>query len=99
MLFVSSIESSFRHLFWGLFGLTDPSVFKTNDGFEITEVTGEIMYAAYVIAALLVCFNVLIAMLTNTFKEVAVSIARMGRDGMDGWNGMGWMDEMAEMDG
>jgi hypothetical protein len=68
-----SIEGSFRHLFWGLFGLTDPSVFGTINGFEITQVTGEIMFAAYVVSALLVAFNVLIAMLTNTFKKVAVS--------------------------
>ena len=75
MNFVSffRIEGTFSHLFWALFGYTNPSLFKTERGFEIIEVTGQVMFAAYVVSALLVALNVLIAMLTNTFQKVSVS--------------------------
>ena len=62
-------------MFWALFDKTDLDSFKTNDGrFEITATTGEILFAGYNIAAVIVAINMLIAMLSNTFQKIAVSL-------------------------
>ena len=49
------------------------SIFKTSDYAKITEVTGHLLLAAFCVAFVLVAMNLLIAMLTNTYKKVDVS--------------------------
>ena len=74
------IEGTFSTLFWALFGHLDLSTFKTSDHAKITEVTGHLLLAAFCVASVLVAMNLLIAMLSNTYKKVDVSfILRHGK--------------------
>jgi len=67
------IEGAFSTLFWALFGHVEMSIFKASDHAKITEVTGHLLFAAFCIASVLVAMNLLIAMLSNTYKKVDVS--------------------------
>jgi len=67
------IEGVFGTLFWALFGHVELSTFKTSDHAQITEVTGHLLFATYSLASVLVALNLLIAMLSNTYKKVDVS--------------------------
>lgn len=69
------IEGAFGTLFWALFGHVEMSNFKTNDKAQITEVTGYLLFAIYSLVSVLVAVNLLIAMLSNTYKKVDVSFA------------------------
>ena len=69
------IEGTFRILFWALFGHVDFSTFDTNKNAEITKVTGELLFAGYSLASVLVALNLLIAMLNNSYKKVDVSFS------------------------
>ena len=60
-------------LFWALFRLVEFSAFKTDENSEITMVTGQILFAVYSLASILVVLNLLIAMLNNSYKKVDVS--------------------------
>ncbi|CAH3190121.1 unnamed protein product [Porites lobata] len=46
------------------------SAFKTDENSEITMVTGQILFAVYSLASILVVLNLLIAMLNNSYKKV-----------------------------
>ena len=60
-------------LFWALFGHVEFSAFKTDENSKITMVTGQILFAVYSLASILVVLNLLIAMLNNSYKKVDVS--------------------------
>ena len=49
------------------------STFETSEHAQITEVTGHLLFATYSLASVLVALNLLIAMLSNTYKKVDVS--------------------------
>jgi len=53
----------------------DFSTFDTNKNAEITKVTGELLFAGYSLASVLVALNLLIAMLNNSYKKVDVSFS------------------------
>ena len=57
-------------LFWALFEF---SAYETDKTSEITMVTGQILFAVYSLASILVVLNLLIAMLNNSYKKVDVS--------------------------
>ena len=57
-------------LFWALFGHVEFSAFKTDENSEITMVTGQILFAVYSLASILVVLNLLIAMLNNSYKKL-----------------------------
>ena len=75
--FSRRIEGVLSTLFWALFGHADKSTFDTNKNAEITEITGHLLFATYSLASVLVAMNLLIAMLSNTFKKVSVSISNL----------------------
>lgn len=75
--FSRRIEGVLSTLFWALFGHADKSTFNTNENAEITEITGHLLFATYSLASVLVAMNLLIAMLSNTFKKVSVSISNL----------------------
>ena len=50
------------------------STFNTDENAQITEVTGHLLFASYSLASVLVALNLLIAMLSNTFQKVDVSL-------------------------
>ena len=61
-------------MFWALFDQTNIENFETtHPKFEITSDTGKILFAVYLISAVLVGINMLIAMMNNSFEYVAVS--------------------------
>ena len=72
-LLLVRIEGTFSTLFWALFGHVDLSTFNTSEQAQITEVTGHLLFATYSLASVLVALNLLIAMLSNTYKKVDVS--------------------------
>ncbi|XP_078384585.1 short transient receptor potential channel 3-like [Oculina patagonica] len=65
------IEGTFATLFWALFGHVEMSNFDTPENAQITEVTGHLLFALYSLASVLVALNLLIAMLSNTYKKVS----------------------------
>ncbi|KAK3700087.1 hypothetical protein QZH41_015042 [Actinostola sp. cb2023] len=68
----ADVSGGFADLFWALFDKTDLDAFKIGrPEFKITEVTGEMLFAVYNIAAILVALNMLIAMMANSFQKVA----------------------------
>lgn len=70
-----SFGGSLRLLFWDLFGMADLGDLKTDEKFAITQFTGELLLGLYSIASILVAINMLIAMMTNSYQQVAVSEA------------------------
>lgn len=70
-----SIGGSLRLLFWDLFGMAELESLKTDEKFAITQFTGELLLGLYSIASILVAINMLIAMMTNSYQQVAVSEA------------------------
>ena len=60
-------------LFKALFGHVEFSAFETDKNSETTMVTGQILFAVYSLASILVVLNLLIAMLNNSYKKVDVS--------------------------
>ena len=65
------LEGSFRNLFWALFGLTELDSLSAEDD-AVTQNTGQLLFGLYNITAILVSLNMLIAMMANTFQQVAV---------------------------
>ncbi|PFX26520.1 Short transient receptor potential channel 6 [Stylophora pistillata] len=65
------IDGVVSTLFWALFGHVEISTFDTNENAMITQVTGNLLFATYSLASVLVAMNLLIAMLSNTFKKVS----------------------------
>ena len=65
-------------MFWNLFGMSEVSdLAVTDSGFIITQVTGELLLALFSIISVLVAINMLIAMMSNSYQQVTVSLAFM----------------------
>ncbi|CAH3178415.1 unnamed protein product [Porites lobata] len=64
------IEGTVETLFWALFGHVEFPAFETDENSKITMVTGQILFAVYSLASILVVLNLLIAMLNNSYKKV-----------------------------
>lgn len=64
------IDGTLSTLFWALFGHVEFSTFETDKNSQITKVTGELLFAGYSLASVLVLLNLLIAMLNNSYKKV-----------------------------
>lgn len=63
-----------RKLFWALFDKTDLEAFELESStFYITQTTGETLFAIFNIVAILISLNMLIAMMSNSFQQIAVS--------------------------
>ncbi|KAH3833232.1 hypothetical protein DPMN_106536 [Dreissena polymorpha] len=65
-----SLESSYRTLYWSLFGMAQLRDIKVLDGQVFTEVVGELLFMAYQTMAVIVLINMLIAMMSNSFQEI-----------------------------
>ena len=65
-------------MFWNLFGMSEVSdLAVTGSGFFITQVTGELLLALFSIVSVLVAMNMLIAMMSNSYQQVVVSLVFM----------------------
>ena len=74
MLFNYSLAAGLRKLFWAMFDKTDLEAFEINSQtFYITQATGETLFAIFNIVAILISLNMLIAMMSNSFQQIAVS--------------------------
>lgn len=61
-----------RKLFWALFDKTDLEAFEFESStFYITQTTGETLFAIFNIVAILISLNMLIAMMSNSFQQIA----------------------------
>ena len=57
-----------------MFDETDLEAFEINSKtFDITQTTGETLFAIFNIVAILISLNMLIAMMCNSFQQIAVS--------------------------
>ncbi|XP_028397955.1 uncharacterized protein LOC114521651 [Dendronephthya gigantea] len=64
--------NAWRVMFWALFDQTNIEKFdSTHPKFEITSKVGKVLFAIYLIIAVLVGINMLIAMMNNSFEYVA----------------------------
>ena len=64
-------------MFWALFGQANVEKFEsTHPKFKITSDTGKLLFGVYLITAVLVGINMLIAMMNNSFEYVTVSQER-----------------------
>ncbi|EDO48346.1 predicted protein, partial [Nematostella vectensis] len=70
-----SVQGSMRLVFWAIFDKTELEEFNTDPSFptKITQSTGEVLFALFNIASILVAINMLIAMMSNSFQKVADS--------------------------
>ena len=70
----SSVGQSMLTLFWSLFGLESLDIIKVNHANHyFTEAVGTILFALYMMFAVVVMLNALIAMMSNTYTRVEVS--------------------------
>ena len=61
-------------MFWALFGFTDDTFFKTGSDVEDSAevVIGTALFALWLIIAIIVLLNMLIALISNSFQKVQV---------------------------
>ncbi|CAI9734239.1 short transient receptor potential channel 3-like [Octopus vulgaris] len=63
--------TTFETLFWAAFGMGNPKAPKsTGKSNHLVETVGNLMYGVYIIGAVVVLINMLIAMMSNTFEEI-----------------------------
>ena len=69
-VYISSVFSTSVSLFWSLFGLLDLDKLKNCTSAE--ETVGKIVFGIWLIQAMILLLNMLIALITNKFDEVQV---------------------------
>ena len=68
------VLATFRTVFWSLFGRGEPDAVRLGDyNNNLTEDIGYIIYGVYNIVMVTVLINMLIAMMTRSFTNIAVS--------------------------
>jgi len=72
--FFSSVEESFKTLFWAIFGLSEVKSVIINNGHKFIENIGYVLYGVYNVTMVIVLLNMLIAMINNSFQEIEVII-------------------------
>ncbi|XP_077977129.1 short transient receptor potential channel 4-like [Glandiceps talaboti] len=68
--YFSGIGTSLMSLFWSLYGLIDLEVLHVNADHQSTEFIGEMLFAGYSIAAIVILMNLLIALMGTTYEAV-----------------------------
>ena len=62
-----------KTLFWSLFGMTELESLQIQEGeLGLTESLGHFMFALYLLVAVIVLLNALIAMMSSTYTRVQV---------------------------
>ena len=70
----SRVLATFRTVFWSLFGRGEPDAVRLGSyNNSLTEDVGYIIYGIYNIVMVTVLINMLIAMMTRSFTNIAVS--------------------------
>uniref|UniRef100_A0A3B3T5B4 Transient receptor potential cation channel, subfamily C, member 6a n=1 Tax=Paramormyrops kingsleyae TaxID=1676925 RepID=A0A3B3T5B4_9TELE len=66
----TTVEESFKTLFWAIFGLSEVKSVVVNNGHKFIENTGYILYGVYNVTMVVVLLNMLIAMINSSFQEI-----------------------------
>jgi len=67
-------------LFWGTFGLIDLQTFQIYKKHTFTMFIGLLMYGVYSSIMIIVLLNMLIAMMSNSYQYIAVSLQKKTSD-------------------
>lgn len=68
----SSLEESFKTLFWAIFGLSEVRSVVINNGHKFIENIGYVLYGVYNVTMVIVLLNMLIAMINSSYQEIEV---------------------------
>ncbi|XP_028275925.1 short transient receptor potential channel 6 [Parambassis ranga] len=66
----TTLEESFKTLFWAIFGLSEVKSVVININHKFIENIGYVLYGVYNIIMVIVLLNMLIAMFNNSFQEI-----------------------------
>ncbi|KAM9332234.1 short transient receptor potential channel 6-like isoform 2-T2 [Pholidichthys leucotaenia] len=66
----TTLEESFKTLFWAIFGLSEVKSVVITNGHKFIENTGYVLYGVYNVTMVIVLLNMLIAMINNSFQEI-----------------------------
>ncbi|XP_069017326.1 short transient receptor potential channel 6 isoform X2 [Embiotoca jacksoni] len=66
----TTLEESFKTLFWAIFGLSEVKSVVLNINHKFIENIGYVLYGVYNIIMVIVLLNMLIAMFNNSFQEI-----------------------------
>ncbi|XP_036393581.1 short transient receptor potential channel 6 [Megalops cyprinoides] len=66
----TTVEESFKTLFWAIFGLSEVKSVVINNGHKFIENIGYVLYGVYNVTVVIVLLNMLIAMINNSFQEI-----------------------------
>ncbi|KAL2095130.1 hypothetical protein ACEWY4_009849 [Coilia grayii] len=66
----TTVEESFKTLFWAIFGLSEVKSVILNNGHKFIENTGYVLYGVYNVTVVIVLLNMLIAMINSSFQEI-----------------------------
>uniref|UniRef100_A0A1A7WD50 Transient receptor potential cation channel, subfamily C, member 6b n=1 Tax=Iconisemion striatum TaxID=60296 RepID=A0A1A7WD50_9TELE len=66
----TTVEESFKTLFWAIFGLSEVKSVVININHKFIENTGYVLYGVYNVIMVIVLLNMLIAMFNSSFQEI-----------------------------
>ncbi|XP_072899373.1 short transient receptor potential channel 6-like isoform X2 [Hemitrygon akajei] len=66
----TTVEESFKTLFWAIFGLSEVKSVVINYDHKFIENIGYVLYGVYHVTMVIVLLNMLIAMINNSFQEI-----------------------------
>ncbi|KAJ8368635.1 hypothetical protein SKAU_G00086630 [Synaphobranchus kaupii] len=66
----TTVEESFKTLFWAVFGLSEVKSVIINNGHKFIENIGYVLYGVYNVMVVIVLLNMLIAMINSSFQEI-----------------------------
>ncbi|KAJ8256651.1 hypothetical protein COCON_G00188030 [Conger conger] len=66
----TTVEESFKTLFWAVFGLSEVKSVVVNNGHKFIENIGYVLYGVYNVTVVIVLLNMLIAMINSSFQEI-----------------------------
>ena len=75
IFFFFSWWQTVKQLVWSLFGMAEVSELNTADG--TTKATALILYVVFLIFAVILLVNMMIALLSNTYQRVEVRIYKL----------------------
>ena len=68
--FIFSWYNIMKHLVWTLLGITELEIFSTTE--SASDFLGTILYAIFIVVALVLLVNMMIAVLSHTYERVQV---------------------------
>jgi hypothetical protein len=64
-------------LYWAIYGLVDLDHLELEESHEFTEFIGKLMFGSYSWIGFVILLNLLIAMMSNSYQCISVSITRL----------------------